>query len=227
MSDLSTHISYLGVFVTLVLTGTGLPIPEEVPVLLAGAAAHYGELNPWLAFVTCVVGAVCGDCVMYFIGHHWGYGFFRDHPFFARLWHVERFNQVQHMFHRHGLKVLVFARFLVGIRGPVYLASGILRVPFRRFILVDSLSATSVVGVFFSLSYFYARHMEQAWKWIREGQLTLTVIVVLGVAAVIIYYWRRHRKHLAASPASEASPVASRFASTQSPEDARQSVAQH
>lgn len=210
MSDLSTHISYLGVFLTLVLTGTGLPIPEEVPVLLAGLAAHYGELNPWLAFATCVAGAVCGDCVMYFIGHHWGYGFFRDHPWFAKLWHVERFNQVQQMFHKHGLKVLVFARFLVGIRGPVYLASGILRVPFRRFIVVDALSATAVVGLFFSLSYFFAQHVESAWKWIRDGQLTLTVIVVLAVLAAVFYYWRRHRKHVAAKQTPVATTIDSR-----------------
>ena len=46
--DLSfDHISYLGIIIVLILTGSGLPIPEEVPIVAAGIASSLGKLNPW------------------------------------------------------------------------------------------------------------------------------------------------------------------------------------
>ena len=37
------HASYLGIIVVLILTGSGLPVPEEVPIIAAGVAANITE----------------------------------------------------------------------------------------------------------------------------------------------------------------------------------------
>ena len=72
------HISYLGIIVVLILTGSGLPIPEEVPIIAAGIASAVGTLNPWGAFISCLVGALFGDSVIYAIGYH--FGAYPGHP---------------------------------------------------------------------------------------------------------------------------------------------------
>src|SRR3954462_10028083 len=80
------HLSYLGIVVVLILTGSGLPLPEEVPIIIAGvASAKEGGLNPLLAVLCCLVGALLGDCVMYTAGYHWGHNIFREHPWFSRF----------------------------------------------------------------------------------------------------------------------------------------------
>src|SRR3954470_4097573 len=108
------HVSYLGIVVVLVLTGSGLPIPEEVVVIPAGAAASYGQLNPWLALASCVAGALLGDAVMYGIGYRFGQSVLREHPWWARFLKPEREQQIEGLIRRHGLKVFFAARFLVG-----------------------------------------------------------------------------------------------------------------
>ena len=75
-----THGSYIGIIAVLILTGTGLPIPEEVPVIAAGVLSSHGALDPWLAFFSCLIGALGGDCVMYWIGRHFGSNVVREHP---------------------------------------------------------------------------------------------------------------------------------------------------
>jgi membrane protein DedA with SNARE-associated domain len=180
------HVSYIGIIVVLVLTGSGLPIPEEVPIIAAGVLGH---LNPWLAFLSCLVGALLGDAVLYAIGYHFGHSLVIRHPRFAHLVHAEYESKIEEMIRRHGLKVFLVARFMVGIRAPFYLTAGILRMSFRRFVFIDAFCATAVVGLFFWLSYLYG---ERVAGWIRDSEIGLTVVVVLAATAVGCYFlWKR------------------------------------
>ncbi len=116
------------------LTGFGLPIPEEALVVAAGIASSNGHLDPWWAFVACLVGALAGDSILYAVGYHFGHTLVYRHPRVAALLHAEREAKLEQMIRKHEVKVLVLSRFMVGIRAPVYLAAGILRVPLGRFI---------------------------------------------------------------------------------------------
>ena len=209
MTDLFlTHGSYLTIFLVLVLTGSGLPIPEEVPIIAAGILSARATLNPWLAFAWCLLGALIGDCVMYFIGYHFGRPVLQEHPWWARFVTAEREAQIEQQFRQHGFKVFFVARFLVGIRSPVYLTAGILRVSFRRFLMIDLFCATMVVGTFFWLTYLFGTTIT---KWIKEGEAVLTIVVMLALAGVSIYLWRRYYRKLtlAKSNSGNDSPLSS------------------
>lgn len=187
------HISYFGIILVLILTGTGLPLPEEVPIIAAGIASSVGTLNPWWAFLSCIVGALLGDAVLYAIGYHFGHSLVVRHPRFAHLVHAEYEAKIEEMIRRHGLKVFFLARFMVGIRAPVYLTAGILRMSFRRFMLIDAFCATAVVGLFFGLSYAYG---ERVTGWIRDSEIGLTVAAVtIGLGVVCFFLVRRYRRN--------------------------------
>jgi membrane protein DedA with SNARE-associated domain len=188
---LLAHGSYLAIFVFLVLTGAGLPLPEEIPIIVAGVLSSKETMHPWIAFPVCLVGALLGDCIMYFLGYHFGRGLLKDHHWWSRFLTPEREAEIEEKFRRHGLSVFFVSRFLVGVRGPVYLTAGILRVSFRRFLLIDSLCAAVVVGTVFGLAYLFGSQIQ---NWIRVGEILLTVFVVLLVAAIGTFLWRRHLK---------------------------------
>jgi len=186
------HISYLGIILVLVLTGSGLPLPEEVPIIAAGVASSVGTLDPWWAFLSCLVGALLGDTVLYTIGYHFGRSLVTRHPRFAHLLHAEYEAKIEEMIRRHGLKVFFLARFMVGIRAPVYFTAGVLRMSFRRFLLIDAFCATCVVGLFFGLSYAYG---ERVTDWIRDSEIGLTVLVAgVAVCVLCVFLWRRYRR---------------------------------
>lgn len=195
MTDfLLAHGSYLGIIAILILTGSGLPIPEEVPVIAAGLLSAHGQMDPWLALGSCLIGAILGDCVMYWIGHHFGRRVLREHHWWTRFVKPERELQIEAMLQQHGLKVFFLARFLVGIRAPVYLSAGILRVPFRRFLLIDLFCASTVIGTFFGLSYRYGTTIT---RLIRHVEYVLSGVVFVALVAVGLYLWYRHRRRLA------------------------------
>ncbi|HUG94023.1 MAG TPA: DedA family protein [Planctomycetaceae bacterium] len=208
-SLLTPEHAYIGTVVFLMLTGCGLPIPEEVGIVFAGVQSATGNLNPWLAFGCCIFGCLAGDSLNYAIGHFLGYGWIRRHKWFAKWFHVEREKQMEDLIARHGLKVFFAARFLVGVRGPMYLAAGILKVPYRRFIAVDAVCATIVVGLFFTLSYYFG---PAVIEWITEGERWMTVAAVLAgmvVAGFFFVRWKRRRfaKAAAEHAAAGGAPV--------------------
>src|SRR5664280_3876813 len=108
--------SYLAIILVLILTGSGLPLPEEVPIITAGILSANDTLDPLVAFFCCLFGAIVGDCVMYAIGYHFGRGVLCDHRWWARFITPEREADIEVKFRHHGLKVFFLARFLVGLR---------------------------------------------------------------------------------------------------------------
>ena len=210
-------MAYLAITLLMISTGAGFPLPEEVFIVAAGVASTHPPgvplLNPWWALLCLLFGALAGDCIMYWIGFHFGRSVVREHRWWARFVTPEREAQMERTIRKHGLKVLFLARFLVGLRSPVYLTTGILHVPFRRFLLYDLFCATIVIGTFFTLSYGYG---EAIYNSIRELEVLITIIVVLVVAAIGIRLWRRHRRRRAEA---EASPPESDKPSEQSDDE--------
>jgi membrane protein DedA with SNARE-associated domain len=182
--------SYLGFFLFIAATGCGMPIPEEAAIVVAGVLSSQDQLYWPIALAVCLAGAVVGDSFMYGIGYRWGHGIFTSHPRFAKLFATENEQQFQRAVEAHALKVMLIARFLIGIRAPVYVMTGVVHLPFRRFLLYDVISASLVVSVVFGLSYYFG---EEVTGWVRHAEIRATLVVVLVLIAAIALLYYRHR----------------------------------
>jgi membrane protein DedA with SNARE-associated domain len=192
---LASHGSYLGIIGVLVLAGAGLPVPEELVVMVAAVTSQHGLLNPWLAWGACLVGAVAGDSVMYGIGYFFGRNLLRDRGWGSRWLTPAREQAMERLIARHGFKVFFLGRFLVGLRSPLYLTAGILRMPFQWFLLTDLSCALVVVTVFFGLGYIFAERIYGWLEWIQNAEMALTAMLVGAVGALALaWYWRRRKR---------------------------------
>ncbi len=186
------NLKYLGIVLVLILSGLGLPIPEEVVVVAAGVLSHDSDSFKWqYAYLACLGGAIAGDIVVYSIGRYLGHGFFLRYPWFARLMHEEREAKMEEVIKKHGFKVFFVARFMVGVRVPLYLAAGVVRMSWPRFLLINVFCATTVVSIAFWLGHRYGNEVV---KSIKEGQGGITVVVLLLVGIAIGFYFIRRRK---------------------------------
>ena len=165
-------------------------------------------LDPWGALAACLVGAIVGDSAMYLIGRQFGTEILDRHPYWARLLNARREREIEALLEKHGAKMLLLTRFLVGLRSPVYFAAGVLRVKYLRFLITDICCALMVVPLFFGLTYFCGKRI---WHWIHNAEVGLTVAVVVAIAAglMIYFYWVHHRaKALLQQTAGSENPVA-------------------
>ena len=115
---------YYAVFGVLVICGMGLPLPEDITLLTAGVISQLGDKNVHIMLVVAYLGVLCGDWVMYLIG--WKFGpHLRQSRWFSKLLTPERMIQTETLFHRYGSRVIFVARFLPGLRAPIYVMTGI------------------------------------------------------------------------------------------------------
>lgn len=217
---LVNHLGYLGIVAFLALCGCGIPIPEEVALVLAGVLSAHETLEPTLAFSACLIGALLGDSIMYAIGRHFGHAWLTQHPSVSRFVDADKEGQLEHAVRRHGFKVLLLTRFLVGVRGPVYYAAGAAKVPYLRFLAWDTISATLVVGLVFGLAYKFG---DGITKIVQKTEQWLTIGVVLVLAAAGVYFiYKQQTKRMAAALADITEHDAEEAAREEAEQAARQ-----
>jgi membrane protein DedA with SNARE-associated domain len=189
---------YLGVFLGIIATGLGFPMPEELPVVIGGGlAGGFSDsdsehvIHWWIMLPVCIVGVVIGDTCLYCIGRFWGRKLVNSEYVKKRLLPPERFASIQENFQLYGIKILLFARLTPGIRAPIFLTAGITHLPFLRFLLADGIYAIPGVGLLFTLGYFFMDRTIAIIKnnvWVKEV-IILTLIV--GTAGYFLYRFFR------------------------------------
>ena len=186
--------SYLGIILFLTLTGLGLPVPEEVPIVAAGVMTRAGHLHWYYALPACLVGALLGDSLMYGIGRFFGARFLREHRFLSGFLSEEREQKIEQLIKQHGIKAFFVARFLVGLRSPFYLTAGILRVKYRWFLFADFICASVVISSFFGLAYLFGDRISGLIQSAERGFTVVILVASLIALAVAAFLWFRKRR---------------------------------
>ncbi|WP_169975085.1 DedA family protein [Tautonia rosea] len=188
--DLIERFGYIGIILLLVLGGLGLPVPEEVPIIVAAILSKKGAMWAPMAFGSCVLGVLIGDFIVYGLGYVYGervLSFRLTRKFLTRA----REEQIKGYFTRHGLKILIVGRFAVGFRTAAYLTAGILRHPPLKLLITDLFAVMLSTPLMFALGWLFAHQIEAG---IREAQHYLAVMLALALAVWVVVRYVRARK---------------------------------
>lgn len=193
---------YLGVFLTLLAAGLGAPIPEELPIVTAGAmVGHDAQLPPeqahdaavwWIMLPVCILGVVIGDGFLYTIGRVFGYRVLEIRWVRTRLLTREKRERIERNFHRYGVWILLGARLLPGIRSPIFLMAGIHRLPVRKFLLADGLYAIPGVSTLFFLAYVFTDQFVDLVRKLDEVRPQIIMCIIAALAGYLIRYFQEH-----------------------------------
>jgi len=192
LTQLIGNFTYPGVFLILLATGLGVPIPEELPIVIAAMMSRWDVMHWWGALLSCLAGVLAGDMLLYGVGRHFGRRIL-EWPAARRILTPEREARVMEAYHRHGLKFVIMARLVMGLRAAAFLTAGVVRVPFPRFFLVDVAAVLVSVPLAFGLAYLVADSVAMALGRVREMQLWIGGAVLLIAAGWLLVLWRRRR----------------------------------
>jgi membrane protein DedA with SNARE-associated domain len=193
LTELIVHFSYPGVFLVLLATGLGLPIPEELPIVIAAMMSRWEMMHWWGALLSCLGGVLAGDMLLYTVGRHFGRRIL-EWPAARRILTPEREARVMEAYRRHGLKFVIMARLVMGLRAAAFLTAGLVRVPFLRFLVVDVAAVLVSVPLAFGLAYAVADSVAVALARVHEMQLWIGGAVLLVATGWVVVLWRRRRR---------------------------------
>lgn len=196
LRDAVVHYGYWAVGAALLLENMGIPVPGETILLLASFMAYsQNELQLSWIIVVAIVAATLGD--------NFGFiaGFYGGRPLLDRYQNIFRIKNAtlqrgEQLFARYGAATVFFARFVFGMRiiaGPM---AGVLRMPWRKFLIFNFLGATVWVSVISSVGYLFGRHWERMENAIKRFDLAAAV----GAGVVIIVFWWWNRRKAKAAP---------------------------
>lgn len=187
---------YLGIFLALLASGMGLPIPEELPVIMAGILVGHEDtqLKWYIMLPVAIVGVVMGDGILYSMGRFWGTWLLSRPWVQRRILSPEKRAQIEKNFHDRGIAVLLGARLLPGIRTPIFIMAGVVRLPLGRFLLADGLYAIPGVNLLFWISYMLTDQVLVIFNRIDAYRPQVVLMLLSGVAGALIQRYILVRK---------------------------------
>lgn len=190
---MDTLLSYgiVAVFVALMLTPFGLPVPEEISLLVAGVLAENSHVTVPVALAVSYAGVLGGDMVAWTMGRKAGL-----HPkgFISRLVGREQIVQIEQFYRRWGAWAIVIARQLPGTRLPAFFFAGASGIPLTRFVMVDGTAAVLTTIVFFSLGYIFADDIDNVLLWVNRFRSGSSTAALVAIAVFVVWIWWRRRK---------------------------------
>lgn len=165
-------------FVGLWLSGIGLPVPEEVMLILGGYLSYLEFIHYKYALVVLTLGVIVSDISGYSLGRFAGE---KITGFLSRLRVPLAFlDKAKKYFEKYGAAVILFSRPLLGVRIVVPILAGHFRVNFPKFLFYDILGAIIWTLLIVSISYYFGLGLDLITE-IRE----IKHAVFLGVGVLI------------------------------------------
>jgi membrane protein DedA with SNARE-associated domain len=183
------------VFGILILCGMGVPLPEDVSLILGGFLVFEGKAALPLMMLTGYAGILVGDTIVYTAGRRIGSKVGTQGGFFARVVTPEKRARVQGLFKRHGEKIVMIARFLPGVRAVTYFTAGSVHMKYWHFVLFDGFAALVSAPLFVYLGFRFGDQLEQLIRAVRQGQtrVLIGIVVVVGGYVLVTRLWSRWR----------------------------------
>jgi membrane-associated protein len=182
---------YWAVAIALLLENAGIPVPGETVLLLASFVAYsQNELSlPWI-IVVATVACTLGDNLGYALGVYGGRAVVTRYQAFFRI-KDKTLARGEDLFARFGAVTVFFARFVFGMRviaGPM---AGVLRMPWRKFLIYNFLGAAVWVTVISGAGYLFGQHWWRLEGYIKRFDIALAIVALVAAA---FWWWRRRRQ---------------------------------
>jgi len=169
------------VFSTLVV-----PLPEEIALLGAGYSARRGDANLLLAFLVAWLAILCGDGITYYVGRLF-LPRLLESKLGRRIVKPEWQEWASGFVNRHGVRAIAIGRFLVALRGPVYLAIGAAKFSRVRFFLINGAVGLAEVAIVVGTGYLIGPSDKSAAR-LRVIDCAIAAFILLVTIAIPILF---------------------------------------
>lgn len=167
---------YVVLFVWVLLEQAGLPIPAAPMLLAAGALAALGWLSLPVAIFVAVLGALPSDLAWYYLGRHRGTAALNVVCRIA-LEPDSCVRRTQDVFARHGLRSLLFVKFVPGLNAVAAPLAGAFRTRLRSFLAWDVAGALLWASVLVGLGHLLSDQIERFAQAVAD----------LGIWAAVLF----------------------------------------
>ena len=187
-----TDYGYMAVFLMLLICGFGIPLPEDITLVTGGVIVGLGHAELPTMIIVGLLGVIIGDGIMFGMGRFLGKKIQKKY-WFCKIMPPTRFEKAQEAFHKYGKSVMFVARFLPGVRTPIFFSAGMShRISFLTWISMDGIAALISVPIWIYLGVLGSENFE--WMLIIVHRFQRAILIILGIIGVYVA-WKFYKKH--------------------------------
>jgi membrane protein DedA with SNARE-associated domain len=189
---------YIAVFVMMLASGFGFPIPEELYIVSVGILAYMGAnptlfpppfegapvVNGYEAAVVTFLAVVFADFLVFTLGRSFGRKIIKR-PRFQGIFTKEIMEKINRWVKKYGISAAFVFRFTPGVRFPAHIALGMLTFPAWQFVLVDGIAAAISVPTQILLIYHFG---ESILSTLSKFKI---IIAVALLSLLLIFIFRK------------------------------------
>jgi membrane protein DedA with SNARE-associated domain len=193
LAELLQRYTYPAMLVLLSAAGLGVPISEDLVLLIAGALSSQGVTRFVPTLLAGYFGVIFGDALIYHWGKKLGPAAY-EHRLVRKVISPKRAEKLRSHFARHGFWTVVVGRHTPGLRAPAFFLSGASGVRLGTFLLADALSAAITVPLVVTLGFLFGAHLDDIRRTLHEAHWIIGGAVLLGAGVWWFLRRRRHRR---------------------------------
>lgn len=175
-------IFFAALFETIPLLGTILP--GMTLVILGGTFASLGYIPLIPTIIFASLGAIIGDIIAYFLGKYLDKKFVNKYKLY--LFGTDKiYNSTKRILNSHTGKTIILGRFNSLTRAVIPFLTGIMEIPFKRFMIFNIIGGISWGTSFVLIGYFIGFNLKFVEKYLGIYLFYATIILVI---LFYIYY---------------------------------------
>lgn len=166
------------------LAGFNIPISEDLMIIVSAViASTLLPENTYILFLGVFLGAYISDWTAYWIGRK-----LFHRPFFAKAISNKRLEKLQNFYKRYGVLTLLFGRFIpFGVRNGLFMAAGIGKMNFKKFLLFDGIACLISNSVLFTLTYQLGKNYHTLLPLLKKFNIILFSLFVVTIISFFCY----------------------------------------
>lgn len=179
------HLSYLGVFLLIAMSGHILPVPQDISLISVGYITALGYTNLLPVLIIGMLAAVTSDLFLYYLSTIGS----RFAPKPEKYIHTWPYRFAIHHMHNNTIMTVILMRFVTGFRFMSPVIGAYVGVPIKRYFIANSISAVIFAPVFILLGYSFHNQISLVLDTLKSFEhlgLTLFAFVVIGVIGYFI-----------------------------------------
>lgn len=194
LSQLDGVTAYSAIVGLLLICGLGVPLPEDITLIAAGMLASVKSISLPGAIAAGLFGVLAGDAFLYTVGRVYGRRAFQL-PIIRSIMTPQRVLKAERRMIRNSHFICFTARFLPGLRSPIFLLSGVMGVRPLVFYGLDGFAAMISVPAWVYFGYFLGENLDAALKIAERAQLAIGAFFLALLASYIMFRrWRKGRR---------------------------------
>jgi len=186
------HVAHWYVFIAILLAGVNVPICIDLLILMSAfLATMVIPEHALYLFLSCLFGCYFSAWGAYWLGRWLGPRLCSVN-WLKRLINVERLHKMKTFYEKYGLRTFLVGRFIpFGVRNCLFMSSGMSKMPFIKFALIDACACTIWCTSLFALFYYLGQNYQIVWHYLKTFNL---IIFAAFSVTVIVYLWYKFRR---------------------------------